>query len=121
MNKKKAIAASKKASKKQIAQERIERLFEMAEKEYAVNPERAHRYVELARNLAMHFRIKIPREYAGRYCKHCYAYLVPGVNSRVRTRDSTLTITCLACGHVYRMPFARETKAKRKKTIDSDA
>ena len=79
----------------EIAKERIQRLFELAEE--AKTPELAKRYVFLARRISMKLKVKIPRELKRRYCKHCLAYLIPGRNLRVRMQTGKVVYTCLSC------------------------
>ena len=99
-----------------IGAERIERLFSLAEKEFPSHPERSHRYVSLARKIAMRYNIRLPSGLKRLYCRKCYKYLKPSINSRVRTnpRQRAVTVTCLECGHVMRYPYRREKSAKRK-------
>lgn len=92
----------------EIAGERIERLFELAEKR--VKEERkelADRYVELARDIGMKYNVSIPTELRKRFCDNCHSYLKPGMNCRVRinSRKSTVNYTCGECGHVNRHGF----------------
>ena len=92
---------------KELAKERIVRLFEMAEAFFHKDRSLSHRYVELALRIAKRARVKIPREYKYRYCKRCKKYLVPGVNARVRTRGGRMphvVIKCLECGFHRRVP-----------------
>jgi ribonuclease P protein subunit RPR2 len=100
---------------KKLARERIEKLFSMAESSFKKNPERSHRYVHLARRIAMRYNIRIPGEMKTRFCRKCYKYLKPSINSTVRTRTSqeAVIVTCLECGHVMRYPYRRE-KSRRK-------
>lgn len=99
---------------KRIAEERISRLFELAEKEFRTHPERSRRYVQLARKIAMRYTIQVPKAFKRKFCKKCYMYLVPGINSRVRTnaRQHAVIIKCLACGNVMRFPYRRERAGK---------
>lgn len=88
-----------------IAHERIATLFAEAEKIFAKDKDLAHRYVSLARKMAMKVKVKIPTELKRRFCKHCYRYLVPGVNARVRTRAGKVVISCLECKKFMRIPL----------------
>ena len=38
-----------------------------------------------------------------KFCKHCYSYLMPGVNSRTRTKDGKVVIYCSECKNYTRM------------------
>ena len=93
-----------KNKQKQIAKERIKNLFEQAELRFSDNKSLANRYVTLARKLAMKVKIRIPREYKRKFCKHCYKFLRPGKNARVRTRDGKVIISCFECKKFTRIP-----------------
>jgi len=95
-----------------IAKERIERLFELAEREFRHNPELSHTWLELARRISMRTRVRIPRELKRRMCKSCHRLLVPGRSARVRLKRGRVCITCLACGRVMRYPYDRDINTK---------
>ncbi|MBS7650831.1 MAG: ribonuclease P [Candidatus Bathyarchaeia archaeon] len=102
---------------KELASERIERLFELAGECFKESPHLADRYVELARKIGMKCRVRIPKHLKMRFCKGCGSYLVFGVNSRVRTRPEgygRVVVTCLKCGMVKRYPMLREKTDRRK-------
>lgn len=94
-----------KDSSKKIAEERILLLFEMAEQNFKEHPDRTHRYVTLARLIGMHYRVRLTREQKRRICKHCYHYLVPGNNCRVRLKGGMALTTCFVCGKMSRYPY----------------
>ncbi|HNX17609.1 MAG TPA: ribonuclease P protein component 4 [Methanoregula sp.] len=94
-------------SVKPLARERIAVLFSEAEKVFSKNPEYSNRYVELARKIAMRERVRIDREYRRRYCHHCYRYLVPGANMRVRIHKGWVSVTCLECRKITRYRVER--------------
>ncbi len=85
-----------------IAKERIKGLFDLAKT--IKNQELANRYIEIARKIAMKFKIKIS-EYKRNFCKHCYALLIPGKNSRVRLYRKKLIYTCFECKKYTRYIF----------------
>lgn len=89
---------------KDIAKERIDRLFELAEKEVlAGNKSRSRRYVSLA--LRMGERHKVRSSHKRTYCGNCLAFFVPPKNVRVRTGRGRVSMTCLECGSVTRFPL----------------
>lgn len=92
---------------KDMARQRIERLFDLAEKEFEKRPDRSNRYVQLARQIGMRHRVRIPTHLKRRMCRKCYSYLVPGANARVRLhgRGRYIVTTCLECGHQMRRPY----------------
>ena len=89
-----------------LAVQRIELLFELAEAEARDEREqRSKRYIELARAIGMRYRARIPKPLKMRLCKRCYALLIPGRNARVRLRGDYMTTTCLRCGQQMRRPY----------------
>ncbi|MFA5332124.1 MAG: ribonuclease P protein component 4 [Methanoregula sp.] len=82
---------------KPLARERIAVLFTEAEKVFRENPGLSNRYVDLARKISMRQRVRIDREYRRRFCHHCYRFLVPGANMRVRVHRGWVAVTCLEC------------------------
>ncbi|MCX8204589.1 MAG: ribonuclease P [Candidatus Nezhaarchaeota archaeon] len=91
-----------------LALQRIVRLFEVASEVYHRYPELADRYVELAKRISMRCRARIPRPLRRRFCHNCGSFLVPGVNCRVRLaprRSPHVVITCLKCNYVHRIPI----------------
>ena len=98
--------------KTKIPEERIRTLFKQAEITYPTDPQRAQRYIDLARKIGTRNRTHLPRDLRRRVCRSCKAYLVPGANSRTRIRqrrEPHVAITCLGCGHVTRIPLRRKT------------
>ena len=96
-----------KQKQKEIAKERVRRLFELATTMFPKRKDLANRYVDLARKISMKVRMRIPPEFKRRFCKHCYKYLQPGINARVRTREGKVIISCLECKEFMRIPFKK--------------
>jgi ribonuclease P protein subunit RPR2 len=105
-------AKSKHPNRRRIARERIEVLFAEAERVHAEHPEWSGRYVERALKIAMRTRVRIPVALRRRYCRRCHAYLVPGVNMRVRVHGGKVVVTCLACGHQRRYRVVKPDHGK---------
>lgn len=99
---------------KHIARQRIRQLIEFAEKVFPKNFERADYYISIARKIAMKARIRIPSDLKKKFCKHCYKFLQPGVNCRVRTKNNKVIYYCLNCKNYMRFPFLKEKKARKK-------
>jgi ribonuclease P protein subunit RPR2 len=95
---------------KDIGREHIVSLFEQAEKVFKKEPKLANRYIELARKIAMKCKIRIPTNLKRKFCKHCYCYLVPGKNCRVRTHDGKVVYYCFSCKKYMRFPYVKEKK-----------
>jgi ribonuclease P protein subunit RPR2 len=108
---------------RELARERIEKLFALASECFGKKPQLANRYVDLARSIGMKCRVRIPPHLKMRFCKQCGSFLVAGVNSRVRIRPDgkgRVVITCLKCGMIKRYPMKRE-KLKRRKDVTGSA
>lgn len=94
-----------------VAEERIERLFELADRRLSGDRDDAQRladrYVELAREIGMSHNVSIPGELRRRFCHECGSFLRPGVNCTVRinSKNSTVNYHCDSCGEVNRFGF----------------
>lgn len=90
-----------------IANERIDILFNLAEKEFYKHPERSKRYVELARKIGLRYNVRLPKELKRKFCKNCYSLLKPGITAIVRldSKNRTIAINCLKCNKIYRYPY----------------
>jgi len=95
--KRKNRSYNKPAAQVRIAKERIEELFKQADNMFDTDQDLANRYVALARKIAMKFKVRIPGQLKRRFCRHCYKYLKPGINLRIRTRKKTVVYYCLEC------------------------
>jgi ribonuclease P protein subunit RPR2 len=87
-------------------------LFSEAEKQFKRDRKLSDRYVELARKIAMKYKVRIRSELQKRFCKHCYCYLVPGANCRIRLYGQKVIYHCNYCKGYMRFPYVREKKAK---------
>src|SRR3989344_6130864 len=96
-----------KSKQKEIALRRIKILFREAEEVFPKNKASANRYISLARKIAMKVHASIPQELKRRLCKHCYRYLKPGINARIRTRAGKVIISCLECKKFTRIPVRK--------------
>lgn len=109
----------KQSSIKQIANQRIEILFEQAKKVVKVNPKLAAQYIGSARRIAMAAKIRLPTEFRRQTCKECNALFVHGVNCRVRVkqkREPHVVVTCLNCGKQTRYMLNK----KVQHTVEQD-
>jgi len=95
----------RKLEQKEAAKEHLRTLFRQADEAFTEDPSLAHRYVKMARDIQMKHKVRMPREYKRKYCKHCYHYIRTGVNGRVRIRDGVLTVYCENCKKFTRVPF----------------
>jgi len=102
-----------------IARERIDILLRLAEESFETHPQRSHRYVQMARNIATKYNIRMPRIWKRRVCKNCYKFLKPGINCQIRLRDSSVVIKCFECGNLMKIPYIKEKKDRRRRRIES--
>lgn len=98
-----------------IAEERIDILFNKADEEFTKHPERSNRYVEMARNIAKKYNMKMPHKWAKRFCRSCQHFMKPGLNCQVRLSDSSVVIKCLECGNINKIPYIKEKKERRRR------
>lgn len=87
-----------------IAKERIAILFNLAKKDIIKNPERAKRYVELARKIGLRYNVRLGKAKRD-FCKNCFTILLPGITSQVRVDKGEIVIKCLKCQKKYRYPY----------------
>lgn len=100
-------------SQRKLGLERIERLFELADKAFEKHPERAHRDVQLARKIAMRYNIRIPSRLKKRFCGKCYKYLAPNINCNIGERHGMMTVKCLECGNVAKTYGAKKISGEK--------
>jgi ribonuclease P protein subunit RPR2 len=95
-----------------IAKERIEKLMELARKEFEQRPERSERYVGLAKKIGMRYTVRLPRDMKREFCKSCNVLLVPGRTSQVRidSRKRAIIIKCKKCNRIYKIPYKKGRK-----------
>ena len=88
-----------------IATERINSLFKQAKEIFYLDPKLSNRYVQLARKIAMRYKVKIESKYKRQYCKHCYIYFIPPKTCRVRTKNGKLIYSCFNCKKFSRFGY----------------
>lgn len=93
---------------REIAKERIAELIKQAELMFKKDSKLSDRYVELARKISMKYKVRIPRELKRKFCKHCYKYLMPSVNSRVRLTQRKVVYYCYNCKKYMRFPYYKK-------------
>jgi ribonuclease P protein subunit RPR2 len=105
----------KKKVQKNVAHYRIQYLFSLAEK-YALQGKLilSDRYIALARKISMKYLVPIPAEYKRRYCKHCYCYMLPPINCRIRIHHATIITYCHNCKKYSRIPLYDRPLTSRK-------
>ncbi len=90
----------------EIARERVDRLFRMAESAAAEGDFlSADRYIGIAWNIKLKFRLKLTDYQKRLFCRKCLKFLADGKTGRYRTEDGKLVITCMNCGNIRRYPL----------------
>ncbi len=92
---------------KSIAEERIQRLFTLAEKRIVEEDDLADRYMELARKIGMTEEVPIPSGLRKRICSNCYKYLRPGYSCDVKlnSEEKNVEYKCRECGNIDRYGY----------------
>ncbi len=93
---------------KKIAMERVERLLGQAEEVFGESPALADRYVKLAWGMKTRYNLRLPRQMKLKFCRKCLSFWRPGATSRVRKSPGRVTITCLKCGRIVRLPHPKK-------------
>lgn len=84
----------------------IARLFELAKSNVKSHPERANRYVRLARAISMRTRVRIPQKFKRAFCKKCFTYWIPGYNVKVYKKEKQKIIEYVCeCGAIRRFCY----------------
>ena len=100
---------SSKKQNKTIAKQRIIKLFSLVEKKaFEKDFELSDIYIHIARKISMKYLVPIPSNLKKKYCKHCYSYLQPSVNSTTRINNGRIIIFCQNCGKYTRIPFKQK-------------
>jgi len=86
------------------ARQKMVAYFEEAEKAFP-DKKMADKFVAKARKIAMKVKLRVPPAYKRKFCKHCYSYLKPNENCRVRIRDSKVIYSCFHCKKFMRFPL----------------
>ena len=89
----------------------VNNLFDQAKIIFNKNPDLSNRYINLARKAAMRFNLRIPKNLKRKFCRHCYSYIVPGKNCRVRIHKSRIIYYCFNCKNYMR--FAKNKINKK--------
>lgn len=81
----------------------------MASEAHAGKTGMADRYVGLARDIAMHYRVGVPKALRSKFCRKCGSYLSAGSTSTVRTNKTkkAVIIKCNKCGNIMRFPYGK--------------
>lgn len=92
---------------KEVAGDRMERLFALAERRTESNGREsdalARRYVSLARRMSSHYKIRMPASIKNRICKKCNSVQVPGINCTVRKASQGYMVYKCSCGNEKRV------------------
>jgi len=101
----------RKAVRKKIASERINELLTLADlsKDDEVLSTNS---IKTAVAISRRHKIRIPQNYKRKYCKKCFNLFIPNTTVRIRTGKGNITITCLKCGHIKRIPYTKEKLIK---------
>lgn len=92
-----------------IAKKRMSTLYKLSVKAADEgNRDRAKRYISMARRISQKTNTPMPKE--NMYCKRCNMPLSVGKNCRVRLVGGKISITCLECEDINRIPIQKELR-----------
>ena len=95
---------------REIAKQRVATLFRLA----AAHPQRAQRYVALARRVAARVRMRLPASYRRKFCRWCNSlWSAKTVKVRLNRATKAVEYRCLVCGRISRWPYAKERLKRR--------
>ncbi len=92
------------AKNKKAAKKRISAHFRLAEQLFSDSKEEANNHIRKARRIAMKHKLRLGK-LKRKFCSHCYSYLKPGVNARIRTHGKKVVIFCRECKKYTRIPY----------------
>ncbi|MCS7134877.1 MAG: ribonuclease P [Candidatus Aenigmarchaeota archaeon] len=98
----------------EIAKERIKILFNLAKSNVDAHPERARRYIEIARKIGLRYNIRFDRQKKKSFCKKCNTPFIVGKTCiyRLDSKRKTLNIICKNCGNIIRNPYKGRKNGK---------
>ncbi|OYT63961.1 hypothetical protein B6U74_06100 [Candidatus Bathyarchaeota archaeon ex4484_205] len=100
--------------RRKIAKERVKILLEKVVNNWPACSKKRRRYIELAREICLKYRLKQPILLRRLICKKCKKPILPGIDSRIRIgKRGTVIITCLNCGNIKRIPTSLEGKISK--------
>ncbi len=96
-----------------LARQRVLYLIELSEEMARRGEiEYSRKYSELALEILMRTRTRLPPHLKRRICKNCHVALVPGVTATTRIRGTRRCIRivtrCRVCGWIHRLEFRRK-------------
>jgi len=112
------VPARYRAFLRDLARQRISRLFNMAVERVRVGDfDLARRYIEIMLKLASKAGVKLPRRLKRSYCRKCFVPLIPGITLSVRIRSegkgSRIVYKCLLCGWIRRFLIKTSKRGSR--------
>ena len=105
---------------REVAGERVQILLRLAQETDRTDGALAQRYVDLAKRIVEKSKVRIPPQYKRLICKKCGRLIIPGSTSRIRLRqrrEPHLTITCLRCQGIYRIPLRGREKPRQEQRL----
>ena len=94
---------------RELASARINKLLKLAEANKKLHPDKAKRYVELARKISMRYNVKIKTELKKKFCKKCSTFFTSD-NVKTRIAGKVIIYICQNCG------FKKKYGIKHEKT-----
>ncbi len=101
------MKASKSGVVREIAEERIRILYDLAKRAYPEDPGLSKSYTRIIKQVSRHYKITLPRDIKLGICKNCGSVLIPGTSASVRLVSSKrhASYKCLGCGAERHVPY----------------
>ena len=98
---------------KKIAKDRIERLFELAEK-HKTNKSLSKRYITLALNISKKYNVTISRDLKRKFCKKCHTFLILPKIRKERKKNMIIQI-CKECGYANKRTLKTSSLDRKRR------
>ena len=92
-----------------IAKERVEILFALAEKVVSEDRALADSYIKILNSIRTHYKVALPQNIKNRICGECASVLIPGLNCKVTVASSKSYVVykCASCGAEEHLHYKR--------------
>ena len=88
--------------RKEIAKQRIEKLFSLA---LDRKDDLSKRYIILARKISEKYNVPIQRKFKKLFCRKCNSLFIPSKTCRIRLKNINVVYTCFNCKNISRYRF----------------
>ena len=95
---------------KEICLQRIQKLFELAEKRIKQDKENSKKLIKLAEKISSYNKVLIPKKLKEKYCKKCKLILIEGFSCKTRVENKKIIKHCLDCKAIKKVYLSSKSK-----------